>query len=623
MRLLLDRPATDKGHPVDKIVAKVCSFLGAGALNQFVPKALVQTPATKVISKAAEAKATAAAATEKAAIVSRASMGATLVLQACCAEFGEALFHRLAALWRLLTEPLGVLQAPPMLAKASLEASGWADEEVARAVRAVALPAPVSSPELVTALASCRALLPHLPPAAADAAFHLLPRVLSLLLRPQPEAPVEADQEGVMRRALGASCVAAFCACQQLEARSLHLLHLTALPALGSSDDAAAQLGATAAVRQAIGAMGLAVLPYAMPMLPHLIRALSSRNVAVRNEAAAAFASVMPLLPLEDGTRDPPGMPPNMRRERAEAREAVAPLLGKGKPARFELPMPVAADLRDYQREGIDWLGFLWRFGLHGVLSDDMGLGKTLQVHDGSHQCAWRRAVPLLPQSEFLTAPPHCTDAMHPSDIAPSRDLWRALDRGCIRCRGCSPPPSTPVACRMSGDPHLTLEVGSQEVRGGTPNGPPHCSPRASLISPASIVWLPRAFVAVGTWDHFSMHLNMSVRPRSAPRSIRSSPSRPWSLRPTTRCALTLVLYLLSRGTTSFSTKAMSSRMLPRRWRARQSRSTGRIASCSRARPSRMTPWRCGHFSTFSCRGTSASKRTSTRTSLSPFRWAR
>jgi hypothetical protein len=36
--------------------------------------------------------------------------------------------------------------------------------------------------------------------------------------------------------------------------------------------------------------------------------------------------------------------------------------------------------LRCYQQAGINWLSFLRRFGLSGVLADDMGLGKTLQA---------------------------------------------------------------------------------------------------------------------------------------------------------------------------------------------------------------------------------------------------
>jgi superfamily II DNA or RNA helicase len=45
-----------------------------------------------------------------------------------------------------------------------------------------------------------------------------------------------------------------------------------------------------------------------------------------------------------------------------------------------ELPGDLAATLRGYQRAGVDWLAFLRRAGLGGLLADDMGLGKTLQA---------------------------------------------------------------------------------------------------------------------------------------------------------------------------------------------------------------------------------------------------
>ena len=37
-------------------------------------------------------------------------------------------------------------------------------------------------------------------------------------------------------------------------------------------------------------------------------------------------------------------------------------------------------ELRDYQKQGINWLGFLREYQLGGILSDDMGLGKTVQT---------------------------------------------------------------------------------------------------------------------------------------------------------------------------------------------------------------------------------------------------
>lgn len=47
-----------------------------------------------------------------------------------------------------------------------------------------------------------------------------------------------------------------------------------------------------------------------------------------------------------------------------------------------ETPVPagVRAELRPYQKAGFDWLAFLWKHRLGGILADDMGLGKTLQL---------------------------------------------------------------------------------------------------------------------------------------------------------------------------------------------------------------------------------------------------
>ena len=44
------------------------------------------------------------------------------------------------------------------------------------------------------------------------------------------------------------------------------------------------------------------------------------------------------------------------------------------------VPASLRADLRDYQRQGLSWLGFLDALQLGACLADDMGLGKTVQV---------------------------------------------------------------------------------------------------------------------------------------------------------------------------------------------------------------------------------------------------
>jgi superfamily II DNA or RNA helicase len=60
--------------------------------------------------------------------------------------------------------------------------------------------------------------------------------------------------------------------------------------------------------------------------------------------------------------------------------QQVAGLLAIDGVAATALPAGFRAQLRPYQREGFDWLCFLWRHGLGGVLADDMGLGKTVQT---------------------------------------------------------------------------------------------------------------------------------------------------------------------------------------------------------------------------------------------------
>lgn len=46
----------------------------------------------------------------------------------------------------------------------------------------------------------------------------------------------------------------------------------------------------------------------------------------------------------------------------------------------LDVPKSVNAELRTYQKQGFNWLWFMYSYGLNGILADDMGLGKTLQT---------------------------------------------------------------------------------------------------------------------------------------------------------------------------------------------------------------------------------------------------
>jgi len=83
-------------------------------------------------------------------------------------------------------------------------------------------------------------------------------------------------------------------------------------------------------------------------------------------------------------------------------REAADGLLRVESVGRTPLPPGVAATLRPYQQEGFDWLAFLWRQRLGGILADDMGLGKTLQTLS---LIAYARADAATPAPFLVVAP--------------------------------------------------------------------------------------------------------------------------------------------------------------------------------------------------------------------------
>lgn len=100
----------------------------------------------------------------------------------------------------------------------------------------------------------------------------------------------------------------------------------------------------------------------------------------MRNLVAKTFATLISLMPLESDVADPPGMSQELREQKLRQRTFLEQLLDSSKLERFVVPVPIKADLRSYQQAGIDWMNFLRKYKLHGILCDDMGLGKTLQV---------------------------------------------------------------------------------------------------------------------------------------------------------------------------------------------------------------------------------------------------
>jgi len=83
-------------------------------------------------------------------------------------------------------------------------------------------------------------------------------------------------------------------------------------------------------------------------------------------------------------------------------------------PVSLEPPAALTATLRPYQHHAFEWLVFLWRHHLGGVLADDMGLGKTVEALALMAQA--RQEKPDLPP--FLVVAPSSVVANWASEAA-------------------------------------------------------------------------------------------------------------------------------------------------------------------------------------------------------------
>lgn len=152
------------------------------------------------------------------------------------------------------------------------------------------------------------------------------------------------------------------------------------LPLMNSAGSLMDRQGATELVYHLSLSMGTDILPYVIFLIVPLLGRMSDSNQDVRNISTTTFASIIKLVPLEEGIADPEGLPEDLMVGRERERDFISQMMDPSKAKPFKLPVAIKATLRKYQQDGINWLAFLNKYHLHGILCDDMGLGKTLQT---------------------------------------------------------------------------------------------------------------------------------------------------------------------------------------------------------------------------------------------------
>ncbi|CAJ0752198.1 15832_t:CDS:10 [Entrophospora sp. SA101] len=151
------------------------------------------------------------------------------------------------------------------------------------------------------------------------------------------------------------------------------------MPLLGDSKNLIHRQGAVELVYHVVQTMDAKILPYVIFLIVPILGRMSDADENIRLVSTNTFAMLIKLVPLEAGIPDPPGLSKEFLQYREHERKFLGQLLDSSKLDPYEIPVKIKAELRKYQQEGVNWLAFLNRYQLHGILCDDMGLGKTLQ----------------------------------------------------------------------------------------------------------------------------------------------------------------------------------------------------------------------------------------------------
>jgi TATA-binding protein-associated factor len=173
-------------------------------------------------------------------------------------------------------------------------------------------------------------------------------------------------------------CLASFAKVCTVE--TMQAIVARVVPLLGDASSTIHRQGAAECISLVVNSLeDSRLLPYIVFLIVPVLGRMSDPDEAVRFVSTSVFAHLVKLVPLESGVPDPEGMDAELVKMKQEERKFMGQLVGSEKVESFEVPKGIKADLRPYQKDGVSWLAFLNRYGLHGILCDDMGLGKTLQ----------------------------------------------------------------------------------------------------------------------------------------------------------------------------------------------------------------------------------------------------
>ncbi|KAH3678290.1 hypothetical protein WICMUC_001614 [Wickerhamomyces mucosus] len=370
--------SNNKPNVADKIVKNLCQFLCVDTLEvpEFEANLIYKN---SILSLRKEESNTEISVLEDARIKRR---GAKLSLETILRKFDSAVFDRIPQLEKVIFDPLFNLAHKPIL---EIE-----NNEVGQSI--------------VDSFGILKALIPTINDELNNKVLSVLPHVSNAL---------KSDYSVFRYSAAKVLAVLA----KKLPSETIPFIIKHVLPSLNNAGDVKDRQGSIEAVYHISSTMDSDILPYVIFLIVPVLGRMSDADQDVRVLATTTFASIIKLVPLEAGIPDPVDISQELLEGREKEREFIQQMMNPSKSKPFSLPVAIKATLRKYQQDGINWLAFLNKYHLHGILCDDMGLGKTLQTiciiasdhHLRAEDYKLSKSIETRPLPSLIVCPPSLT----------------------------------------------------------------------------------------------------------------------------------------------------------------------------------------------------------------------
>lgn len=146
------------------------------------------------------------------------------------------------------------------------------------------------------------------------------------------------------------------------------------IPLLSQIESSINREGAIEAITCIVSKLQFKIVPYVVLLIVPILGRMSDQNQAVRLLATNCFATLIQLMPLDGLTPDfKEDLTDDLKKRKMKDKEFLDYLFRPKSIPDFKVPVTIKAELRSYQQAGVNWLWFLNKYKLHGILCDDMG----------------------------------------------------------------------------------------------------------------------------------------------------------------------------------------------------------------------------------------------------------